>query len=56
MTYFSGLSITLCFTSSCRPPYQVGVQLFQVGCEPGAREALRELDDGIAEMVRDIVT
>jgi uncharacterized protein YegL len=41
------------------PPYQVGVQFFQVGSEPGAREALRELDDGLAELtdggVRDMV-
>lgn len=27
------------------PPFQVGVQFFQVGCEQGAREALMELDD-----------
>lgn len=41
------------------PPYQVGVQFFQVGNEPGARDALKELDDGLAEMVdggvRDMV-
>ncbi|KAI9779529.1 MAG: hypothetical protein M1839_007337 [Geoglossum umbratile] len=40
------------------PAWQVGVQFFQVGCEPGAAEALRELDDGLAEMgggIRDIV-
>lgn len=42
------------------PPYQVGVQFFQVGDEPGAREALLELDDGIAGevgagAVRDMV-
>ena len=41
------------------PPYQVGVQFFQVGNEPGAREALEELDDGLSELVeggvRDIV-
>jgi uncharacterized protein YegL len=41
------------------PPYQVGIQFFQVGNEPGARDALRELDDGICELVeggvRDIV-
>ncbi|KAM0322977.1 hypothetical protein ACHAQA_009076 [Verticillium albo-atrum] len=41
------------------PPYQVGVQFFQVGNEQGAREALQELDDGLAELVeggvRDMV-
>lgn len=41
------------------PPFQVGVQFFQVGTEPGAREALIELDDELAGMVaggvRDIV-
>jgi uncharacterized protein YegL len=41
------------------PPYQVGIQFFQVGNEQGAREALRELDDGIGELVeggvRDMV-
>lgn len=41
------------------PPYQVGVQFFQVGNLPGAREALQELDDGLSELVeggvRDIV-
>lgn len=41
------------------PPYQVGVQFFQVGNEDGAREALRELDDGLVELVeggvRDMV-
>ncbi|KAL2759638.1 hypothetical protein ACRALDRAFT_2023788 [Sodiomyces alcalophilus JCM 7366] len=41
------------------PPYQVGVQFFQVGNEPGAREALQELDDGLSDRVkggvRDIV-
>jgi hypothetical protein len=31
------------------PPHQVGIQFFQVGKEPGAAEALRELDDGLAE-------
>ncbi|KAK1723800.1 uncharacterized protein BDZ83DRAFT_579961 [Colletotrichum acutatum] len=29
------------------PMHQVGVQFFQVGNEPGAREALRELDDDL---------
>lgn len=33
------------------PPYQVGVQFFQVGNEEGAKEALEELDDGLSELV-----
>lgn len=42
------------------PPFQVGVQFFQVGREPGAREALRELDDCLggeaaSGSVRDMV-
>ncbi|KAF8866890.1 hypothetical protein BDZ45DRAFT_667556 [Acephala macrosclerotiorum] len=41
------------------PPFQVGVQFFQVGNEEGAKEALEELDDGISELVeggvRDMV-
>ena len=41
------------------PPYQVGVQFFQVGNELGAKEALEELDDELSNMVeggvRDIV-
>ncbi|KAH7412526.1 hypothetical protein BKA64DRAFT_702649 [Cadophora sp. MPI-SDFR-AT-0126] len=41
------------------PPFQVGVQFFQVGNEEGAKEALEELDDGLSELVeggvRDIV-
>ncbi|MBE3049556.1 VWA domain-containing protein [Candidatus Bathyarchaeota archaeon] len=41
------------------PPYQVGVQFFQVGNEMGAREALQDLDDGLGELVdggvRDMV-
>ncbi|KAI9853317.1 MAG: hypothetical protein M1824_001347 [Vezdaea acicularis] len=43
------------------PAWQVGVQFFQVGHEPGAAEALRELDDelgvasGLGEEVRDMV-
>lgn len=40
------------------PPHQVGVQFFQVGNEPGAADALRTLDDELAEMgggVRDMV-
>lgn len=40
------------------PPHQVGVQFFQVGSEAGAAEALRALDDDLAELgggVRDMV-
>lgn len=40
------------------PPHQVGVQFFQVGSEPGAAEALRALDDDLAQLgggVRDMV-
>ncbi|PVH70394.1 hypothetical protein DL98DRAFT_521644 [Cadophora sp. DSE1049] len=41
------------------PPFQVGVQFFQVGNEEGAKEALEELDDELSNMVeggvRDIV-
>jgi uncharacterized protein YegL len=41
------------------PPYQVGVQFFQVGNEEGAKEALEALDDGLSNLVdggvRDIV-
>lgn len=41
------------------PPYQLGVQFFQVGNEKGAREALLELDDNLGREadagVRDIV-
>ncbi|KAG9239094.1 hypothetical protein BJ875DRAFT_449388 [Amylocarpus encephaloides] len=41
------------------PPFQVGVQFFQVGNEAGAKEALEELDDDLCNMVeggvRDIV-
>ena len=39
------------------PAWQVGVQFFQVGNEHGAAEALRELDDGLADVagVRDMV-
>ena len=33
------------------PPYQVGVQFFQVGNELGAAAALSELDDGLSELV-----
>ena len=34
------------------PPYQLGVQFFQVGNEPGAREALTELDDNLGGEVQ----
>ncbi|RDL39723.1 Uncharacterized protein BP5553_04063 [Venustampulla echinocandica] len=41
------------------PPFQVGVQFFQVGNEQGAKEALEELDDELCNLVeggvRDIV-
>ena len=40
------------------PGWQVGIQFFQVGEEPGAAEALQELDDGIhdrGQEFRDIV-
>lgn len=38
------------------PPYQVGIQFFQVGDEAGASRALRELDDDLAEQgIRDMV-
>lgn len=40
------------------PPHQVGVQFFQVGNEPGAREALSALDDDLTANgggVRDMV-
>lgn len=40
------------------PPHQIGVQLFQVGNEPGAAEALRALDDDLSKLgggVRDMV-
>jgi len=38
-------------------PWQVGIQFFQVGREPGAAEALKELDDELAEeySIRDMV-
>lgn len=36
------------------PPYQVGIQFFQVGNERGAASALQELDDNLGG-VRDIV-
>ncbi|KAI8932711.1 hypothetical protein NX059_010203 [Plenodomus lindquistii] len=42
------------------PAWQVGIQFFQVGKEPGAREHLKQLDDGLREVagtdeLRDIV-
>ncbi|AEO71084.1 uncharacterized protein THITE_2070922 [Thermothielavioides terrestris NRRL 8126] len=40
------------------PPHQIGIQFFQVGRDRGAAEALRELDDSLAERgggVRDMV-
>lgn len=42
------------------PAWQIGIQFFQVGNEPGAREHLRQLDDELAELaggddLRDIV-
>ncbi|KAF1996349.1 hypothetical protein P154DRAFT_443631 [Amniculicola lignicola CBS 123094] len=35
------------------PAWQVGIQFFQVGKEPGAREHLKQLDDGLAELAGD---
>jgi hypothetical protein len=35
------------------PAWQVGIQFFQVGKEPGAREHLRTLDDGLRELAGD---
>lgn len=42
------------------PAWQVGIQFFQVGKEPGAREHLKQLDDGLKDVagtdeLRDIV-
>lgn len=41
------------------PAWQIGIQFFQVGKEPGAREHLKQLDDGLRELagepIRDIV-
>ena len=40
------------------PPWQVGIQFFQVGEEKGAAEALEDLDDGLKDAnggIRDIV-
>ncbi|KAL6705653.1 hypothetical protein ACN47E_006600 [Coniothyrium glycines] len=35
------------------PAWQVGIQFFQVGREPGAREHLKQLDDGLKELAGD---
>ena len=35
------------------PAWQVGIQFFQVGKETGAREHLKQLDDGLAELAKD---
>ncbi|OAL04970.1 hypothetical protein IQ06DRAFT_290943 [Phaeosphaeriaceae sp. SRC1lsM3a] len=35
------------------PAWQVGIQFFQVGKEPGAREHLKQLDDGLRELADD---
>lgn len=35
------------------PAWQIGIQFFQVGKEPGAREHLKQLDDGLKELARD---
>lgn len=35
------------------PAWQVGIQFFQVGKEPGAREHLKQLDDGLRELAGD---
>ena len=38
------------------PLYQVGIQFFQIGQSREARDALRDLDDGLAELgIRDMV-
>lgn len=40
------------------PPWQVGIQFFQVGEEQGAADALKDLDDGLVERgggIRDMV-
>ncbi|AEO61365.1 hypothetical protein MYCTH_2311429 [Thermothelomyces thermophilus ATCC 42464] len=40
------------------PPHQVGIQFFQVGNDPEATRALKELDDGLTEQgggIRDMV-
>lgn len=35
------------------PAWQVGIQFFQVGREPGAREHLKQLDDDLADIAGD---
>ncbi|KAL5117947.1 hypothetical protein ACEQ8H_004092 [Pleosporales sp. CAS-2024a] len=35
------------------PAWQIGIQFFQVGNEPGARKHLKELDDGLSELAGD---
>ncbi|KAI9749389.1 MAG: hypothetical protein M4579_006891 [Chaenotheca gracillima] len=35
------------------PAWQVGIQFFQVGNEPGARDALRDLDDNLGDFAGD---
>jgi Mg-chelatase subunit ChlD len=35
------------------PLWQIGIQFFQVGKEPGAREHLKQLDDGLKELAGD---
>jgi uncharacterized protein YegL len=35
------------------PAWQVGIQFFQVGNEPGAREHLKQLDDDLGELAGD---
>lgn len=35
------------------PAWQVGIQFFQVGREPGAREHLNQLDNELAELAQD---
>jgi hypothetical protein len=38
------------------PPYQVGIQFFQVGKENGAAKALKDLDDNLTDLgIRDMV-
>jgi hypothetical protein len=35
------------------PAWQIGIQFFQVGKEPGAREHLKQLVDGLKELAGD---
>jgi len=35
------------------PAWQIGIQFFQVGNEPGAREHLKQLDDDLADLAGD---